>query len=114
MRGERRLYVSSTSKIAVNTWVRLLMDNVNGTLVTNLHGGLLPGDPQFFGRDNAVMFNFKVTEVWWCTATHHQPSHPQCRRLDTCACKHVLQQSCSDLNMRTLPCLPGWGGLRCI
>lgn len=47
----------------MNAWVRLLLDNVNNGLVADLHSGLIPADTAFNNRNDAIMFNFKVTEV---------------------------------------------------
>jgi hypothetical protein len=47
----------------MNAWVRLLLDNRNNSLVADLHSVLIPPDPSFNNRNDAVMFNFKVTEV---------------------------------------------------
>lgn len=47
----------------MNGWVRLLLDNLNNSLVPDLHSYMIPADTQFLNRDNAVMFNFKITEV---------------------------------------------------
>jgi hypothetical protein len=68
--GDKRLFVSSTAKFSINAWVRLLLDNRNNSLVADLHSGLIPPDPAFNNRNDAVMFNFKVTEVGWLVQSH--------------------------------------------
>lgn len=50
----------------MNAWVRLLLDNVNNGLVADLHSYLISPDTQFLNKDNAVVFNFKITEVSVC------------------------------------------------
>ncbi|KAF6262421.1 hypothetical protein COO60DRAFT_1676006 [Scenedesmus sp. NREL 46B-D3] len=62
-RGDKRLFVSSTARFSMNAWVRLLLDNVNNGLVADLHSGLIPADTAFNNRNDAIMFNFKVTEI---------------------------------------------------
>lgn len=42
------------------------MDNVNNTLLADLHSYLIPPDPQFNNKQDMIMFNFKVTEVRGC------------------------------------------------
>jgi hypothetical protein len=75
MRGDKRLFVSSTARFSMNAWVRLLLDNRNNSLVADLHSGLIPPDPSFNNRNDAVMFNFKVTEVSVCQRQQQMVTH---------------------------------------
>ncbi len=47
----------------MNAWVRLLLDNINNTLVPDLHSYMIPADTQFAGKEDLVTMNFKITEV---------------------------------------------------
>eukprot|EP00879_Flechtneria_rotunda_P023635 GHRR01025009.1.p1 GENE.GHRR01025009.1~~GHRR01025009.1.p1 ORF type:complete len:378 (+),score=81.41 GHRR01025009.1:302-1435(+) len=62
-RGSKRLYVSSVAQFGINAWVRLLLTNVNNTLVADLHSYMITPDTQFNNRARIIMFNFKVTEI---------------------------------------------------
>jgi hypothetical protein len=89
MRGDKRLFVSSTARFSMNAWVRMLLDNRNNSLVADLHSGLIPPDPSFHNRNDAVMFNFKVTEVGVCAAAAAHgytclDSSKQCNAIPMC------------------------------
>lgn len=62
-RGNKRLYVSSTAKLGMNSWLRLVLDNVNNVLLADLHSYLIPPDPAFNNRTDIVSVSLKVTEV---------------------------------------------------
>lgn len=62
-RGGTRLFVSSTASFSVNTWMRLLMDNINGQLLADLNGHLFAPDPGQNNKADLVQFNFRVTQV---------------------------------------------------
>lgn len=89
-RGDKRMYVSSTTTFSVNAWVRLLMDNVNNGLVADLHSGLVTPDTQFLNKNDIVVFNFQITEV-------------SCRT--TSVVQHSLYpRSWQVLNLQTVTC----------
>lgn len=62
-RGSTRLYVSNTAMFNTNSWMRLLMDNVNNTLLADLNGQLTQPEAAQNNRADLVQFNFRVTQV---------------------------------------------------
>jgi hypothetical protein len=61
-----RLYVSSTALFSTNAWMRLLMDNVNSQLLSDLNGFITVPEAAQNNRADLVQFNFRVTQVRRC------------------------------------------------
>lgn len=84
MRGSKRLYVSSTASFSMNSWMRLLMDNLNNALLADLNGLLTPPDAGQNNKADIVQFNFLVTEVRvqlqrvWSTTAYLSFASDQC------------------------------------
>jgi hypothetical protein len=58
-----RVYVSSTALFSTNAWMRLLLDNGNNQLLSDLNSYLTVPDASQNNRADLVQFNFRVTQV---------------------------------------------------